>query len=148
MGSNMSEKDVRKFLSKLNVLVADDSEFDRELIVAHLRAIGIRKIQMAENGSIAAGKIENAVAIRMPFHIIFTDWKMPAQDGYSLLRWIRRDPHMQKLAIIMTTGASNEDDVEEFFEHGANDVIVKPVNAETLKKKILNLYGISKLEAA
>ena len=148
MGIYMSEADIKKFLSNLNVLVADDSEFDRELIVAQLKAMGIRKIQLAENGSIAAGKIENALAIRQPFQIVFTDLKMPGKDGHSLARWIRRDFQLQKMAIIMTTGNSQDVEVQEFFKHGVNDIIVKPVSAEVLKKKILHLFDISEVNIA
>ncbi len=126
----------KKKIEYLSVLVVDDSQFDRDLLIAILRKVGIQGIQVAENGSIASNKIENAIAIRKRFDIIFLDSKMPSQDGPSLLRRIRADQKLNGQIVIITTGSSNKKEVKEYLDIGIQDFIIKPVSLEVLKDKI------------
>lgn len=126
----------KKKLEYLSVLVVDDSQFDRDLLIAILRKIGIHGIQVAENGSIAGNKIENAIAIRKKFDIIFLDSRMPSQDGPSLLRQIRSEPKLNGQIVVITTGSSNKKEVQEYLNMGIQDFIIKPVSLEVLKDKM------------
>lgn len=133
--------------AKLHVMVVEDTEFDRQIIVATLKKLGVRHIQIAENGSIAASKIENVLALRKSFDIVFSDWKMPAQDGRSLLKWIRSKSKLKNVKVIITTGASQKEDVEDFLADGADSFIVKPVTIDVLTQKIVMLFEQKKKNA-
>lgn len=134
-----SDVEILEALSKLHILVVDDSDFDRTLLVSILKKIGVQSIQTAENGSIAIQKIETGHVIRKPFDIVFTDWKMPTQDGLNLLRWIKTNTKYKNLAVVVTTGVSDEDGVKQFIKHGVDGFIVKPVNYDMVYKKLCTL---------
>lgn len=146
MGSNYNKA---ANISQLKVLVVEDMAFDRELAVAILKKIGVHQVQTAENGSIAIGKIENAIAVRDPFDIVISDWKMPVQDGHGLSKWIKsiQEFKPQGLAVIITTSKLEESDVKEFIFEGVDAFVVKPLSKETLEKKILEVFG-SKIKKA
>src|SRR5258708_2130079 len=93
--NNLASEKIKKTLEKMTVLVVDDGEYDREFAVTTLKSIGFVSIQTAENGRIATLKIANALAINRTFNLVFADWKMPGQDGYSLMKWIKNNPKLK-----------------------------------------------------
>lgn len=135
------DKDFQKWLSSQSVLVVEDSAFDRALVLAALEKLEVRNVQIAENGSIAMRKIEVSVEIGKPFQIILLDWKMPAQDGESILRWIRSEYKMRSMSVIMTTGSSAKSDVKLIIADGADSFVVKPVTLEVLQEKFTQLFN-------
>jgi two-component system sensor histidine kinase/response regulator len=143
MPPQLNEEDINKRIAALNVLVVDDAEFDRELTLAALKKLNVRSIQVAENGTLAIHKIENALAAGKPFDLVLSDFKMPSKDGQGLLTFIRQDPKLKALAVIMVSGSSAELDVKGFIAMGADNIVVKPVTHETLKEKMSDLFKSS-----
>jgi two-component system chemotaxis response regulator CheY len=128
-----------KRLKSLHILVVEDSDFDRELLVSTLKAIGIDRVQVAENGRIASSKVDTALAINKPFDMVISDWKMPSLDGHSLLKSIKGNSKLQMTSVIVTTGSSSTDDVVAFGAAGVDGYIVKPVTREVIEEKILKV---------
>jgi two-component system chemotaxis response regulator CheY len=120
-------------------LIVDDNPSDRLVVRAVLLKLGYKEVQEAEDGSIAEGKIENAVAIGAPFAIAIIDWQMPKINGFKLLKSIRRATKTKNTRVIAMTATANHNTVKEAIEGGADDFIVKPVTLELLKIKIENL---------
>jgi len=147
MGDNKQDLAIKRRLADMQVLVVDDSAFDRELIVKTLNKIGIFGIQIAENGSIARNKIETALALQKVFDLIFLDSQMPSQDGAGLLKWIRGEFKLRYQPVIMTTGTSNMQDVHEFIKFGVREFVIKPVTLEILQSKIFEALNIGKKNA-
>jgi two-component system chemotaxis response regulator CheY len=131
-------------LAQLSVLVVEDSVFDRELAVATIKKIGIRKVHVAENGSSAVAKIQNALAVRRPFDIIFLDARMPVQDGVSLLKWIRNEPKLRDQIVIMTSASSAIAEVAELIDLGISSYVVKPLTVDVLQTKIYEALSLQK----
>lgn len=147
MADNNQEIKIQLSLSKLQVLLVDDSLFDRELAVASLKKIGITKVQVAENGTIAINKIQNALEMRTPYDLIFLDSRMPAQDGVSVLSWMRKDHRLHHQPVIITTGTLQIEDVREFIDLGAKGFVVKPVTLDVLRSKILEALHLGQTRA-
>jgi CheY-like chemotaxis protein len=78
-----------KIASKnIRALVVDDQMLSRELLCAELAEWGVHTEQ-ASNGRDALAKVLSADRNR-PFHIVFTDLRMPELSGLDLIAHIRR----------------------------------------------------------
>lgn len=148
MSDKNKEYQIRKKLAELNVLVVDDSRFDRDLVIATLKKIGIDQIQVAENGKIAASKVSNLQAMKQGFDIIFLDSKMPAQDGLGFLKWMRGDFKLRNQIVIVTTGTSDFSDASGFIDLGVKAFVVKPVTLKVLEGKIFEILGLGQKHAS
>ena len=72
--------------------------------------------------------------------LLLLDLKMPYQDGFDVLRWIRAQPQLRKLVVIMFSGSSLEQDVEQAFNLGVNSFVMKPVSFSELLQVILAIH--------
>jgi len=70
-------------LRDLTLLVAEDSDFQRETLVAVLGAMGATDVLIAENGKIALDVI---AARKASVNVLITDLEMPEMDGLELIR--------------------------------------------------------------
>ncbi|CAN5578914.1 chemotaxis response regulator CheY [soil metagenome] len=126
---------------KTHVLVVDDNQSDRLIVRRLLEKLGFIDVQLAEDGSIAESKIENAEKINRPFQLIIIDWNMPGMNGIKLLQNIRKMKLTKTAKIIMMTATAEVDVVETAVASGVNDFIVKPVIGSILKEKLTKLFA-------
>lgn len=62
----------------------------------------------------------------LPF-LVLLDLKMPGTDGFEVLRWIRTQPDLKRLLVVVLTSSNLQADVDRAYELGANSYLVKPV---------------------
>jgi two-component system, response regulator len=72
--------------------------------------------------------------------LLLLDLKMPFKDGFDVLRWTRAQPRLRKLVVIMFSGSSLDQDVEEAFELGVNSFVMKPVSFSELLQVLLAIH--------
>jgi DNA-binding response OmpR family regulator len=82
------------------------------------------KVETAETGKDALKKIKKA-----KFSAYLVDVKLPDMDGTDLLLKIPNDPKAIKIVV---TGFSTDDVGKKAADYGADDFLVKPVNAKEL----------------
>lgn len=114
--------------SKL-VLVADDDRAMRGLFVKTLQALGIQDPAEAADGDEALKLFD-----MNEFDLVLLDWDMPGKSGIEVLREIRAKP--SDVPVIMVTAERKRQRVLEAAEAGVTDYLVKPVDPESLKKKL------------
>lgn len=120
-------------LSALGVLVADDSQQMRRLLVAMLNAIGIYNVRTAPDGREAFESIKQ----QRP-DILITDADMGQVGGMELVRTVRRyqDASGPYLPIIMVTGHNELSWVEDARDAGVNEFLAKPISAGSLYARV------------
>jgi DNA-binding response OmpR family regulator len=64
--------------------------------------------------------------------MMILDLNMPKKDGFDVLVWVRAQPILKRLAIIILTASTRAADVDQAFDLGATSFLVKPSNLETL----------------
>ena len=137
----------KKFLTKsspfesVRALVIDDNQVDRELLKAQLESMGFLFIQEAQNGSEGLSKLQNAIKIGKPFDLLITDWKMPEKDGLSLVKFLVGEGSKHNAKVVMLTAVSESGKVREAIGEGVDDFVLKPIDVEVLKKKLLKLVA-------
>lgn len=121
------------------VLVVEDNPDMREFIAFELQ--GEYRVLKAVNG------IEGVrVAGEAMPDLIISDVMMPEMDGYQLCREIRKDPRTMHMPIILLTARADMAMKIEGLEHGADDYLTKPFNAQELRAKIKSLLEQRRLE--
>jgi CheY-like chemotaxis protein len=119
--------------SAYTILLAEDVEINREIVLALLEPTGIN-IDCAENGLRA---LELFRAAPDKYDMIFMDVQMPEMDGYEATRKIRAlgTPQAAKIPVVAMTANVFREDVEKCIAAGMNDHLGKPLDiAEVLEK--------------
>lgn len=114
-------------MGDINILVVDDEEKIRDLIIAYLQAEGF--------GSVGAADGRQALELvgKNRFDLLVLDLMMPGLDGWSICREIRKNSDMP---ILMLTARGDEIDRVLGLELGADDYVVKPFSPRELVARI------------
>ena len=117
--------DVAPLLSGRTVLVVEDHDDARELIVRVLQSAGAQVISAAA----AAEAIERAAAVRPD--VLVTDIGLPDEDGYALLRRMRA-LYGDGIPAIALTAYARAADRDRALAAGFQHHVVKPVDPQRL----------------
>ncbi len=122
----------------LTVLVVDDDQMVRQIIIQNLRTIGFQKFLEAANGTDAHKYILDPL---QRVDLIICDWEMPKTDGLTLLRAVRGHRSRGKVPFIMVTSQQSQErlKITKAAQHEVNAYIVKPFRAETLRQKVFQV---------
>jgi CheY-like chemotaxis protein len=120
------------------ILLVDDSEDDIFLVrSAFTKARLTNPIHEAHNGDEAIAYLlgEAPFSTRQQFPlpaIMLLDLNMPMRNGFQVLEWVRAQPGLKRLTVIILTASLREQDVDRAFDLGANAFLVKPTSIEGL----------------
>jgi CheY-like chemotaxis protein len=128
------------------ILVVEDNDPNRELLVQLLHSIGL-DVQTATNG-------QEAIALWKTWHpqLIWMDMRMPLMDGYEATRRIRAMESQNSntcspTIIIALTANAFEEDRTTVLAIGCNDFIRKPYQESELLEKMAHYLDIHYLYA-
>ena len=120
------------------ILHVEDSEEDVFFLqYAFKRAEIANPVQVARDGQEAIdylaghGKFSHRHEYPMP-GLVLLDLKLPRKMGSEVLHWIRAQPPLKKLLVIILSSSAQKSDVDRSYEIGANAFLVKPSSADTL----------------
>ena len=123
---------------KLTVLVVDDQDFVRNIVVQILKKLGVGRVLQSSDGAEALEILEKTTP-----DLILCDIKMKPVDGLQFLHDVRGglggpDP---EVPIIFLTSATDQDTVRAAIEGDIDGYLVKPVAPADLKAKIIAVLG-------
>ena len=111
-------------VTQLRFLVVDDSRLCRKMIIQKLRGLNII-CEEAEDGGQAVIRVLDAARNNRPYDAITMDNTMPFMNGTIATKMIRESGY--KGAVFGVTGNALEEDVADFYEHGADKIYLKPL---------------------
>ncbi|HET9454895.1 MAG TPA: response regulator [Gemmatimonadaceae bacterium] len=120
------------------VLVVDDSATMRRMIIASLSGLGDLDFEQAVSGLEAIERISLA-----PMDLVVLDLNMPDVHGLEVLQFIRKQPSLEKLPVIVLTTRGDEDSRAAAHRHGASLYLTKPFEPSTLAPEVERLLGRS-----
>ncbi|MFD3188883.1 PP2C family protein-serine/threonine phosphatase [Sedimentitalea sp. HM32M-2] len=112
------------------VLVADDSRLQRRILVASLKKWGLEVIE-ADSGEAAMEICRDSCP-----DLVLSDWMMPGMNGLEFCRAFRELPTEGYGYFILLTSKSEKNEVAQGLDAGADDFLIKPVNADELRARI------------
>ena len=120
------------------ILLVDDSKIDLVLMgTAFKKAKCNNPLQEVHDGeeAIAYLKGDGPYSDRNKFPlpaVMLLDLNMPKKNGFDVLAWVRAQPVLKRLAIVILSASARTEDVERAFDLGATSYLVKPSKLEEL----------------
>ncbi|HEX9815263.1 MAG TPA: response regulator [Myxococcota bacterium] len=120
------------------ILIVEDNEDNRRILVYRLRKIGNFELLEAGNGIEALEILKNS-----PPDLIFLDLKMPVMDGWETARRIRAmEGSIHEVPIIAITAQAMAGDEEIAISSGCDDYLAKPiVDSRVVREKLERFLG-------
>ena len=120
------------------VLHIDDDPNDAELLEAAIRKAKVRFIlhNVTDGDQAMAylnghGKYADRARFQVP-SLILLDLKMPRATGFEVLKWIRNQPALGKVAVVILSGSELQDHIQLAYAAGANSYMIKPLGFNAL----------------
>ncbi|MBC8094898.1 MAG: response regulator [Akkermansiaceae bacterium] len=127
---------------KKTILLADDSNKDAEEISQCLKAVGVLNpvVRVTDGEDVIAylkrtGRYASADEFPKPA-VLLLDLKMPKVNGFEVLQWIRLQPALKELLVIVISGSDGLKEVAHAYSLGANSFIVKPANPSEISNLV------------
>src|SRR5688572_13030007 len=122
---------------KIGVLIADDSEDDHFFFKRATK--GFEKLEIV--GSVLdgddlikylAGSAAYADRDRYPLpQLLLLDLQMPKRDGFDVLKWLKENPSIVDMTVVIVSGSIREEDITQALALGADYYQAKPADAES-----------------
>ena len=122
-------------MNVMKILVVDDESESRTLLGELLTAEGY-EVRAADGGPLALVSL----GVTRP-DLILLDLNLPRMDGFEVLRWIRQNPDLKALRVIVLTSSDDTRDVSKAYELGANSFLVKPLHFINLPSMLQRLQA-------
>jgi CheY-like chemotaxis protein len=137
------------------ILIADDSDDDITVIRRALKRASVPNPLFAVKSGEEViaylkgeGRYSNRDEYPLP-DLLLLDLKMPGIDGFDVLRWIRQQPGLSSMRIVVLTASDHMRDVNLAYQLGANSFMVKPGDFENYVElgKTLATYWLRQSKA-
>jgi two-component system chemotaxis response regulator CheY len=128
------------FPFETRILVIDDMPSIRDLVKNHLRAMGYKQIQEANDGEEALRMLIQFNTPGNNIQLVISDWNMPHMKGIDLLKHLRLQSEWTNLPFVLLTSEAERDQVTEAVLAGASQYIVKPFSAKVFEDKLKTAY--------
>lgn len=103
----------------LKILIVDDDQGVRDVVVRFLKTKGFKRVSSAGTGKECLEVIE-----KDEVDLVLLDVRLPDIDGIEVLRKIKQIRN--STSVIMITGFPDEETTREAMKEGAYDYIIKP----------------------
>ena len=124
-------------LAGVRVLVGEDNEINRQIVVELLEAARI-SVRVAADGQEALQMLFDAPAA---FDLVLMDVQMPRVDGLQATRRLKSDPRFRFLPVIAMTAHAFPEERERCLAAGMSDHVAKPIDPRLLYDTIARWAG-------
>ncbi|WP_051796874.1 response regulator transcription factor [Catenuloplanes japonicus] len=115
------------------VIIAEDDADLRDLLAMSVEGAGYR-VECVRDGFTAVRRLEQTTP-----RALITDVRMPAMTGLELCRWVRQEPHLDTVRVVIVSAAVAPDDVSAGYAAGADDYLIKPFSPKFLRARLAAL---------
>ena len=133
-----------KIIDLQTILLAEDDPGDVDLMLAALEEIHLAdKVVVVKNGEEAMDYLYCRGKFRMRARgnpvVVLLDNKMPKVSGLEVLKTIRADDHLKTIPVVALTSSRETPAMMEFYRHGVNAYVVKPVDFSEFMRAVKEL---------
>ncbi|MEM9217733.1 MAG: response regulator [Cyanobacteria bacterium P01_F01_bin.150] len=119
------------------ILLVEDNPDDEQLALRALRRGRVTNpIQVARDGEEALNTLFSSDPLP---GVVLLDLKLPKFDGLEVLREIRSNERTQRLPVVILTSSSEQRDIIESYNLGANSYVRKPVDFAQFSEAVAQL---------
>ena len=79
-----------------------------------------------------------------PPALMLLDLKMPRKNGLEVIEWLRTQPVLKRLVVVMLSSSDNASDINRAYDLGCNSYLIKPMSLDGLVEmvKLLDSYWL------
>ena len=132
-------------ITKKTILLVEDDPHDAELALAALEDQLANKVTVVDSGAEALDYLYHRGEFKdraggNPI-VVLLDNKMPKVSGLEVLKVIKGDRHLKSIPVVALTSSRRIEDLREFYEHGINAYVVKPLDFSEFRAAIKQLVA-------
>ena len=75
--------------------------------------------------------------------LIVTDLVMPVMDGFEMMKCIHPNALNRNIPLLAIAASDQQEGIKKAFAYGADDVLIKPLQPDIVKKRIQNMFDIA-----
>jgi CheY-like chemotaxis protein len=132
------------------ILLVEDNADEIVLFRRALTLAGVTAPLAVVHDGVAAvdylsGQGDYADRVQHPLpELLVLDLKLPRLSGLGVLEWLREQPHLRRLPVVVLTSSDEEQDVVSAYDLGANSYVVKPSGLADLQRlaELLHQYWL------
>ena len=121
-------------LLQKTVVVVEDEADAAEMFAEMMRVNGFRVVK-----SYSSGPAINLIASEMP-DVVILDIMMPDISGLEVLKYMRNEPLLAKIPVIIVSAKSLPSDIKNGLDAGASVYLTKPVGFLDLKQAVEKVF--------
>ncbi|MDL1901458.1 response regulator [Anaerolineae bacterium CFX9] len=114
----------------MKVLVCDDNNDSRQLIMDVIRSLGVEPVPASD------GYEALSIAASQPLDLIIMDVMMPGMSGFEVVENLKANEVTGKIPILMLTAVSDLDNRVKGLKLGADDYLAKPFASRELLERV------------
>jgi CheY-like chemotaxis protein len=119
------------------ILHVEDNPDDVMLMNLAFNRAGISaRLNVVNDGDEAITALEKSTLDGGPPVCVLLDVKLPRVSGLEVLAWIREQPRLRRLPVILLTSSSQTADINRAYDLGANSFLVKPPDLDSLTQLV------------
>jgi CheY-like chemotaxis protein len=129
----------------VTILLVEDDDGHARLLEKNLRHGGVlnRLVRVIDGQEAVdymsrSGSYEDSLRYPLP-GVVLLDVRMPRLDGFEVLAFLKSDPQLMRIPVIMLTSTDNQHEINRAYEMGANGYVVKPVRIESFIDRVAKL---------
>ena len=120
-------------MSDFKLLVIEDDEDIREVIVLHLERAGY-SVDWIDNGSDAIDLVQ-----KKNYDLFVVDRMIPGANGIEVCKYIRSNNSTKLTPILFVTALAASEDIVDGLNAGGDDYLTKPFDLKVLSARVLSL---------
>jgi CheY-like chemotaxis protein len=137
--------------SKCSVIVVEDDEHEVLLLKRAFQAVRVKNpVLLFRDGQAVIDYLsrlgaddENQIADALP-GLMLLDLKTPRRNGLEVLEWVRAQPVLKRLVVVMMSTSDYARDINRAYDLGCNSYLLKPVSLDRLVEivQLLDSYWL------
>lgn len=111
-----------------SMLIVEDNADDLNLLKRALKKAAVEvEYEVASDGDQALEALVAAVDRGQLPRVVLLDLKLPRRSGLEVLKWMRLNPALRRVPVVILTSSDTASDLTQAYDLGANSYLVKPV---------------------
>jgi CheY-like chemotaxis protein len=123
-----------------SILVVDDELDTAEMLVDMMRLSGYQAFKSS------GGRQAIQMVSRQHPDVVLLDLMMPDVSGLDVLHYMRRDPRLQKIPVIILSARCMPADIQSGLDAGADLFLTKPVSCEDLHSAVEEVLSAGSIQ--
>jgi len=73
--------------------------------------------------------------------LVLLDLRIPNKNGFEVLAWVRQQPELKRLVVVVLTSSTQREDIDRAYYLGANAYLVKPANFKSMVDLVKSIHS-------